>query len=42
MNLIPVPGWIVDEWFFAPKIRDILQDVIQVLIGHPWPPLAQG
>ncbi len=42
MNLIPTPRWIVDEWFFNPKIHDILQNVIQVLIGHPRPLLAQG
>jgi hypothetical protein len=40
MNLILAPRWIVDEWFFDPKIHGLLQNVIQVLIGHPWPPLA--
>jgi hypothetical protein len=42
MNLILAPVWIVDEWLFNPKIHGILQNVIQVLAWHPWPPLAQG
>jgi len=40
MNLIPVPRWIMDEWFSNPKIHSILQNVIQVLTRHPQPPFA--
>jgi hypothetical protein len=43
MNLVPFLGWIVDEWWFSnPIIHGILQNVIQMFIGHPWPPFAQG
>jgi hypothetical protein len=42
MNIIITLKWIVDEWLSNPKIHGILQNVIQVLIGHPWPLLAQG
>jgi hypothetical protein len=40
MNLVPTPGWIMDEWLFNPIIHGILQNVTQVFIRHPWPPLA--
>jgi hypothetical protein len=42
MNLIPALKWIVDERFFDPNIRGILQNVIQVLTWHPWPLLVKG
>jgi hypothetical protein len=42
MNLISIPGWIVDEWFSNPKIHGILQNVIQVLTFHPRHPLIEG
>jgi hypothetical protein len=42
MNLIPVLGWIVDEWFSNPNVHGILQNVIQVLTWHPQPLLAKG
>jgi hypothetical protein len=42
MNFIPAPGWIVDEWFYDPKVHGILQNVIQVLTWHPRPSLVKG
>jgi len=42
MNLILAPGWIVDEWFYNPRIHGILQNVIKVLTWHPQPLLAEG
>jgi hypothetical protein len=42
MNLIPIPGWIVDEWFSNPNVHGILQNVIQELTWHLGPLLAEG
>jgi hypothetical protein len=42
MYLIPTLGWIVDEWFFNPKIHSILQSVIQMLTLHPRPLPIEG
>jgi hypothetical protein len=41
MNHILVLGWIVDEWFYDPKVHGILQNVIQVLTWHPRPSLVK-
>jgi hypothetical protein len=42
MNLIPIPKWIVDEWFSNPSVHGILQNVIQMFTWRSRPPLAKG
>jgi hypothetical protein len=32
----------MNEWFLNPRIHGILQNIIQVFIGHPQPLFAQG